>query len=69
MLWTNVKNDILRIVESCNFDGSDHIWTMAAASTVLIDTSISAILRCQIFFHSISFCQIIMVAPFDFQIT
>ena len=34
-----LRNDILRIVDICNFGGSDHIWSKTAASTISKDTS------------------------------
>ena len=34
-----LRNDVLVLLKVCNFAGSGHIWTMAAASTIVIETS------------------------------
>ena len=62
------------LLKDFNFDGSDHIWAIAAASTIFIDTSHEKVFRyskMSDFFPTqpFPFFQIIMVAPFDFQIT
>ena len=33
------------LLKVCNFDGSGHIWTMAAASTIIMDTSQEEVFR------------------------